>query len=68
MKLLIRFARYLVEFAFGAVVVAAAITATDGPNVVVNYQWLTWRTFAVLALVMAYPAYRTHRWLSRLLR
>ena len=68
MKLLIRFARYLVEIALGAVVVAAVITATDGPDVVVNYQWLDSRTFAILALVMAYPAYRAHRWLTSLLR
>lgn len=68
MNLLIRFARYLVEFAFGAVVVAAAITATDGPNAVVNYQWPVWRTFAFLALAMAYPAYRARRWLTSLLR
>ncbi|MBS3900189.1 MAG: hypothetical protein KGZ54_11835 [Dethiobacter sp.] len=68
MNLLIRFARYLLEFAFGAVVVAAAITATDGPNAVVNYQWPVWRTFAILAFAMAYPAYRARRWLTSLLR
>ena len=71
MNLLIRFARYLVEFAFGAVVVAIALNVmyyltVDGVRGA--EPWLNTHELTILALAMTYPAYRAHRWLTSLLR
>lgn len=74
MKLLIRFARYLVEVFVIATGVAAFVLATNHDSEAFYYPLIGYvpniglPIMAVLVLVVAYLGFCTHRWLTRKLR